>query len=499
MGVFATGTELHLDDRTWIIVGPLPSGQGGFGTLYIVTGDGGEEAVAKLVPKDPGAERELLMGDSTAAGGYRNVMPVWDRGDHDDNWVIVMPRAEQSLAKYLRDRGPLSMDELVPVLRDIATALAEIDGKIVHRDLKPPNILLLEGAWCLADFGIARYAEKTTSSDTRKFSLTPPYAAPEQWRAQRATSATDVYAFGVVAYELVSGELPFPGPDSQGFREQHLNDSAPELSVGTARLRDLIEECLYKAPGARPRPAAILQRLDKIAEEPKVAGFEQLAAVNRQELARRAAAHAEASSEQELLEWRKQLHDAAVQWLTRLGNELLEAVRTNATTAEVELDAGRGKMLFVATLNGARIGLARPELSSSRWTTPFTVISEAVITINLAGDGVRGWRGRSHSLWFCDAKEQDRFAWHELAFMSSAFSAQPAVVPFPLSAAEGHVAFEPVIGGRQLAWPVEEVKRDDLISFLGRWLGWFADAAKGQLQQPGMLPERPAEGSWRKA
>lgn len=306
--MLAPGTELRLDDRVWTVVGPLPSGRGGFGTLYIVTGDGGEDAVAKLVLKDPGAERELLMGDSIAAGEYRNVVPVWDQGEHDANWVIVMPRAEQSLAAHLRDRGPLSMDELVPVLTDIATALSEIDGRIVHRDLKPPNVLLLNGAWCLADFGISRYAEKTTSSDTRKFSLTPPYAAPEQWRAQRATSATDVYAFGVVAHELATGELPFPGPDTESFREQHLNDPAPSISVGTTRLRDLLNECLFKAPAARPRPAAILQRLEKIAEEPKVTGFEQLAAANREELARRAAAHAKASTEQDRLERRKELH-----------------------------------------------------------------------------------------------------------------------------------------------------------------------------------------------
>ncbi|WP_254902512.1 protein kinase domain-containing protein [Mycobacterium simiae] len=488
-----------MDNRIWTVVGPLPSDRAGFGTLYIVAGDAGEEAVAKLVPKDPGAERELLMGDSLAAAKYRNIVPVLDQGEHEHDWVIVMPRAEQSLAAYLRDRGPLSMDDLVPVLRDVATALAEIDGTIVHRDLKPPNILLLNGAWCLADFGISRYAEKTTSNDTRKFSLTPPYAAPEQWRAQRATSATDVYAFGVIAHELATGELPFPGPDAESFRQQHLNNPAPSLSIGTTRLRDLLDECLFKAPAARPRPAAILQRLEKIAEEPKVAGFEQLAAVNREELARRAAAHAKASTEQEERERRKELHDAAVQSLTRLSNDLLEAVTTNATTAEVELNAGRGKMFFVATLNGARIGLARPELSSSTWTTPFTVVSEAIITVNLAGDGVRGWRGRSHSLWFCDAKEEDQFAWHELAFMSSPFGGQPAVVPFPLSAAEGRVAFEPVIGSTQLAWPLEKIDRGDLTALLGRWLGWFAEAAKGRLQQPGMLPERPAEGSWRKA
>ena len=81
-------------------------------------------------------------------------------------------------------------------------------GRVVHRDIKPANILLLDIRWCLADFGISRYAEATTISDTRKFNLTPAYAAPEQWRHATVTNATDGYAFGVVAYELFASKRP---------------------------------------------------------------------------------------------------------------------------------------------------------------------------------------------------------------------------------------------------------------------------------------------------
>jgi eukaryotic-like serine/threonine-protein kinase len=180
--------------------------------------------------------------------------------------------------------------------------------------------------------------------------------------------------------------------------------------------------------------------MDKIAEQPTVAGLEKLAQPNRDEVVRRGEAHAQAWAGQQQLEWRAQLHEAAVQSFTRLGNELLEAVRDVAPAADTELEAGRGKIVFVATLNGARLGLARPKPSSAIWTTPFTVISEAGITINLPGD-VHGWRGRGHSLWFCEAKEEGWFAWHEMAFMDFAFTQPPAIVPYPLSAAEGRAAF----------------------------------------------------------
>jgi serine/threonine protein kinase len=69
----------------------------------------------------------------------------------------------------------------------------------------------LDGRWCLADFGISRYAEATTAPDTRKLAWTPAYAAPEQWRAEPASAATDVYALGVIAYELLAGIRPFRG------------------------------------------------------------------------------------------------------------------------------------------------------------------------------------------------------------------------------------------------------------------------------------------------
>ena len=132
----------------------------------------------------------------------------------------------------------------------------------MHRDLKPENVLWWRGAWHLADFGIARYAEQTTSPDTRKFAMTAEYAAPEQWRFERATGATDVYALGIIAYELLSGSLPFPGPTWEDFYEQHLRRPAPALDHVPASLAGVVANCLMKEPDARPAPARLLGRLD---------------------------------------------------------------------------------------------------------------------------------------------------------------------------------------------------------------------------------------------
>ena len=165
-------------NRQWRIGEQL--GAGGFARVHEAQSDSGEVAAIKLVPKAAGADRELLFEDLSEVP---NIVPIIDRGEWGNFWVIVMPKAEQSLRDCMGAKGvPLPIDDALKVISDVVEALAAIEGQVVHRDIKPDNILLLHGRWCLADFGISRYAEATTAMDTRKFNMTYAYAAPEQWR-----------------------------------------------------------------------------------------------------------------------------------------------------------------------------------------------------------------------------------------------------------------------------------------------------------------------------
>jgi serine/threonine-protein kinase len=261
--LFGVTDRLHLQ-RDWVI-GARIGDTAGFGRVFKASSADYPDAVVKFVPKEPGAERELLFADDLS--GVANVVPIIETGETADDLVLVMPRAEKSLLALIKDHnGALPPSDALTVLSDVATALADLDGRVVHRDLKPANILLLNGQWCVADFGISRYAEASTAPDTRKYAKTPAYAAPEQWRDERATSAADVYAFGVVAFELLAGHRPFPGPHVHEFREQHLRARAPALTGHSAALASLIEECLFKAPGARPTPANLLTRLGRASQ-----------------------------------------------------------------------------------------------------------------------------------------------------------------------------------------------------------------------------------------
>ena len=205
-------------------------GSGGFGQVFAAENKDGLKAAVKLVPKAPGANRELLFVDLK---DIRGVVPIIDSGEDGNHWVLVMPRADKSLRQHLTSAaGPARVTDATSVLMDIASALAELDGKIVHRDLKPENVLYLDGTWRLSDFGISRYAEATTAADTQKYSLSAPYAAPERWRAERATGAADVYALGIMAFEMLHGSRPFPGPDIEDYREQHLHEALPLSMLG---------------------------------------------------------------------------------------------------------------------------------------------------------------------------------------------------------------------------------------------------------------------------
>lgn len=110
-------------------------------------------AAVKVVPNNPGADRELLIGANLDG---RNIIPIIDKGEHDEHLVLVMPLADESLRERL-DRGRPELHETLKILTDIATALTDIEDKVVHRDLKPENVLRLGDDWCITDFGISRF------------------------------------------------------------------------------------------------------------------------------------------------------------------------------------------------------------------------------------------------------------------------------------------------------------------------------------------------------
>lgn len=470
---------------------------GGFGRIHAAQSESGEEAVVKLIPKMPGASRELLFEE---LNGVPNVIPILDRGEWTDFWVIVMPRAEKSLREYLDEQsGSSIIDDTVMVLIDITKALVAIEGRVVHRDLKPDNVLLLEGQWCLVDFGIARYAEATTAPDTQKYAMTPAYAAPEQWRGERATTATDVYALGVIAYEMIAGQKPFPGPEIHDFRRQHLEASLSQIPTVPAPLQSLIAECLYKAPQARPTPRNLLTRL-KASATPTSEAAQRLQRANQAVVGQRAEAVRQSSVAQSEAERHAELFRVAEQALGDISRSLHVQI---AVAAPQGVPAGGSA--WPCTLNNAQLSVAtaqktpRPP-SDGRYLPPFEVVAHSKIILSAPRDRW-GYEGRSHSLWYCDAQEEGVLRWYESAFMITPLIARRGTLdPFALEPGEeAYGALSPVMTEYQVAWPFTPIDQGCEGEFIERWINWFADAAEGKLRHPTHMPERDPKGSWRRA
>ena len=396
-----TGEVLDLQQR-WTVGESI--GRGGFGHVYALEGGDSPNAV-KFVPKAPGSDRELLFVD---LGDAVNVVPVIDSGEHGNYWVLVMPRAEESLRDLLNSsKGLLDLDQTVSVLLDISSSLESLEGGIVHRDLKPDNVLFLDGRWCLADFGIARYAEASTAPDTQKYSLTPQYAAPERWRFERAPSATDIYSVGVMAYEMIAGELPFQGLTSDDFREQHLHENAQSLEGVPIPLGTLIEECLFKAPEARPTPANFAARLSRVSTSPNTGALADLADANRQAVAQRSEAARSRSEQQTEAERRSRIADAGRTGFLQISKNLSEAIRTAAPSVSYRETSQSGWSLSLLnaqlTLDAAS-GSPADALVYGDQTPSFDVVLHSELNLRIPRSP-SGWEGRSHTLWYCDSQE----------------------------------------------------------------------------------------------
>ncbi len=485
-------TDIQLE-RRWRLGDLL--GSGGFGRVYATVSDDGEEAAVKLIPKVPGGDRELLFED---LGEARNIVPILERGETPDHWVIVMPRADGSLRQHLDAAGgSLAATEVVEIWQDVVNALEDLDGRVVHRDIKPENVLLLDDQWCLADFGIARYAEASTAPDTQKHALSAPYAAPERWRDERATIACDVYATGVMVHEMLVGERPFAGPSTEDFREQHLHAAPAGIEEQPEALRGLIAQCLFKAPETRPRPVDIGARLPSVLN-PARPTASRLQKANQAAVARAAARDAARSSARSEAERTSQLLSTAIAALDAISRTLREALVEAAPSAQTEQPSSG----WALRLNDARCafdGVVATPADPWLWEAPaFRVVAHCALAVTVP-PGRDDYEGRSHSLWFCDAQTADHYGWFETAFMISPMVPRRGRQD-PFALAPGEESAKAVWSGVaefQVAWPFTRLDLGELDDFVERWSAWFGEAALGQLGHPTRMPEYPPQGTWR--
>lgn len=185
---------------------------------------------------------------------HPHILPVYDYGEDGDIPYLVMRLLGGRSLRDLLAGAPLAMADAARYVRQLAGALAAAHAcGIVHRDVKPANVLLDdEGAPYLADFGIAAVLGEATPGE---FIGTATYASPEQCMGEPVGPASDQYALGVIAFELLTGRRPFEGPTALSVLSQHLTAAPPDPRAFNRALPDatraVFETVLAKQPAQR--------------------------------------------------------------------------------------------------------------------------------------------------------------------------------------------------------------------------------------------------------
>jgi|HubBroStandDraft_2_1064218.scaffolds.fasta_scaffold03319_5 tetratricopeptide (TPR) repeat protein len=255
-------------------------GGGGMSRVFVATEASlGRRVVVKILPQEMGEgvsadrfKREITLA---AQLQHAHIVPLLAAGEIAGLPYYTMPMVDgQSLRSRLAKGGPLPITEVIGIMRDVAKALAYAHERgVVHRDIKPDNVLLAGGAAVVTDFGVAKAlsASKTlapggTLTQVGSSLGTPAYMAPEQAAADPLTDQrADIYAFGIMSYEMLAGQPPFHGRTPQKLLAAQMGERPEPISDIRADtpplLADLVMRCLEKDPDDRPQSASGIVRV----------------------------------------------------------------------------------------------------------------------------------------------------------------------------------------------------------------------------------------------
>jgi serine/threonine-protein kinase len=485
---------IKLPHGEWTYDNSKPLGVGGgFGEVFEGTDHLGRLLAVKRFYPDAqdAAQREIDVATALIGRSHRHVIQIYDCGRDvgSGRLFVVMPRASRSLGDLLKAGVP---DRAVALetLDAVAAGIEEL-GDIVSRDLKPSNVLEHDGAWKIADFGLGRFTGLITTSHTMRGAMTYAYAAPELWLMKRPTKATDIYALGCIAYEMLSGRHPFPGPDEGDYRDQHLNQAPPDLRADP-RIQQVVRMCLSKSADARPSAERFRKAIRRVADGGTPASPSPLAragaAIAALQAQHQAAAAQSAEAEQTLAEIGKE----AEHRFTELIGSLAERVEAEAPVARREADRiilGHGALKWGVAYRTIDVNT----FAGTGWRVAFGAYIEVAQPNHL-------YPGRSANLWYARAPGQTDYRWWEMAYMTHPLmrvvrqiTQQHPHEPLAFTGEDDlkHAAecLRKVTDTYQLAADPKMVDDEHFDDFVRRWSDWLAAAAERKLQAPSVLPE----------
>jgi len=249
--------------------------EGGMATVYLAVDERLEREVALKVMRPHLAHDDTFVtrfrreARSAAALSHPNVVAVYDQGEDDGQMFLAMEYVPgQTLREVLTEEGPLSPRAALDVLEPLLLALAAAHDKgLIHRDVKPENVIISEhGTVKVADFGLARaVSSQTVTSSTGMLLGTVAYLSPEQVERGVADARSDVYAAGLVLFEMLTGSKAFTGDTAIHVAWQHVHEGVPAPSSRVDGLPPVLDELVAVAtardPDERPADARALLEL----------------------------------------------------------------------------------------------------------------------------------------------------------------------------------------------------------------------------------------------
>ncbi len=206
-------------------------------------------------------QREAISASSLS---HPNIVEMYDVGEDDGNYYIVMEYVEgKTLKSLIKKRGALTLPEVIDIMLQLTSAVTcAHDSYIIHRDIKPQNVLIKEdGTVKITDFGIAMALNSTELTQTNSVMGSVHYLPPEQANGNGATIKSDIYSLGILMFELLTGKLPFKGENAVEIAIKQMKEQIPRVSSIVENIPQSIENVIYKACAKNPK-----NRYDSVAE-----------------------------------------------------------------------------------------------------------------------------------------------------------------------------------------------------------------------------------------
>ncbi len=236
-------------------------GQGGMADVYLARDTILDRNVAvkilrsHLAQDDTYVQRFRREASAAATLSHRNIIEIYDVGEEDGQYYIVMEYVSgMTLKELIYKRGALHLQEAVDVMLQLTSGVEEAHAHgVIHRDLKPQNILVTDsGILKIGDFGIATVQSFSQVTESQTIMGSLHYLAPEIIRGEKATRQSDIYALGIIFYELLRGQVPFNADTAVNIAIKHMREDIPSIREFNPTIPQSIENIIIRATAKNP-------------------------------------------------------------------------------------------------------------------------------------------------------------------------------------------------------------------------------------------------------